>query len=95
MEMKNGLIKRRRTFGEIELTAEDISDAIETLSNEEKWKLKKYFLDTTTNMESNEEIQLQQIIKTLNELKKNMDERFDQLEEKIDQSRQKNISSHN
>jgi hypothetical protein len=37
--MDNGTIKRRRTFDEIELTAEDILEAIDEISNEERWKL--------------------------------------------------------
>jgi hypothetical protein len=34
-----GIIKIRRTFNEIELTSEDVLEAIETLSNEERAKL--------------------------------------------------------
>jgi hypothetical protein len=37
--MDNGTIKRRRIFDEIELTAEDILEAIDEISNEERWKL--------------------------------------------------------
>ncbi|MFJ7508873.1 hypothetical protein ACIQW7_05200 [Peribacillus simplex] len=39
MEIKNGIIKRRRTFDQIELTTEDVLEAIETLSKEERCKL--------------------------------------------------------
>ncbi|MEH6983961.1 hypothetical protein [Priestia megaterium] len=39
MGIKNGQIKVRRTFNEIELTAEDVLEAIEELSYEEKYKL--------------------------------------------------------
>ncbi|MDK8643790.1 hypothetical protein [Niallia taxi] len=37
--MDNGIIKRRRTYEELENTAEDILAAIEELRNEEKIKL--------------------------------------------------------
>lgn len=37
--MGDELIRRRRTFDEIELSAEDILEAIEELNNEEKIKL--------------------------------------------------------
>lgn len=37
--MGDVIIKRRRTFDEIELTAEAVIEAIQSLSNEERWKL--------------------------------------------------------
>jgi len=37
--MNNVIIRRRRTFDEIEVTAEDVLEAIEELSSEERWKL--------------------------------------------------------
>ncbi|AJH21853.1 hypothetical protein [Bacillus mycoides] len=37
--MGDGIIKRRRTFDEVELTVKDVVEAIQRLSNEERWKL--------------------------------------------------------
>lgn len=39
--MGDGIIKRRKTFNEIELTHEDILEGVKELSNEECWKLLK------------------------------------------------------
>lgn len=85
--MKNERIKIRRTFDQIELTAEDVLEAIEILSNEERWKLLeemffRYY--TKHGIERGDSV----VIEALIELKKNMDERFDQFEEKIDQQKQ-------
>ncbi|MDA2040168.1 hypothetical protein PDN58_22415 [Bacillus cereus] len=47
--MENGGIKIRRTFDEIELTAEDVVEAIQDLSNEERWKLLDILYDKYYN----------------------------------------------
>ncbi|WP_170771231.1 hypothetical protein [Bacillus wiedmannii] len=47
--MGDGIIKRRRTFDEIELTAEDVVEAIQSLSNEERWKLLDILYDKYYN----------------------------------------------
>ncbi|WP_179865291.1 hypothetical protein [Bacillus wiedmannii] len=47
--MGDGIIKRRRTFDEIELTAEDVVEAIQSLSNEERWKLLEILYDEYYN----------------------------------------------
>lgn len=47
--MKDGGIKIRRTFDEIELTAEDVVEAIQDLSNEERWKLLDILYDKYYN----------------------------------------------
>lgn len=47
--MGDGLIKRRKTFDEIELTAEDVVEAIQSLSNEERWKLLDILYDEYYN----------------------------------------------
>ncbi|WP_180235048.1 hypothetical protein [Bacillus cereus] len=47
--MGDGIIKRRRNFDEIELTAEDVVAAIQSLSNEERWKLLDILYDEYYN----------------------------------------------
>lgn len=47
--MGDGIIKIRRTFDEIELTAEDVVEAIQDLSNEERWKLLDILYDEYYN----------------------------------------------
>ncbi|EJR98190.1 hypothetical protein [Bacillus mycoides] len=47
--MGDGIIKRRRTFDEIELTAEDVVEAIQSLSNEERSKLLDILYDEYYN----------------------------------------------
>ncbi|WP_180226276.1 hypothetical protein [Bacillus wiedmannii] len=47
--MGDGIIKRRKTFDEIELTAEDLVEAIQDLSNEERWKLLDILYDKYYN----------------------------------------------
>ncbi|WP_189339992.1 hypothetical protein [Bacillus cereus] len=47
--MGDGLIKRRKAFDEIELTAEDVVEAIQSLSNEERWKLLDILYDEYYN----------------------------------------------
>ncbi|PEK31570.1 hypothetical protein [Bacillus pseudomycoides] len=47
--MGDGIIKRRKTFDEIELTAEDVVEAIQSLSNEERWKLLDILYDKYYN----------------------------------------------
>ncbi|MED0977003.1 hypothetical protein P4T49_17720 [Bacillus paranthracis] len=47
--MEDGRIKIRRTFDEIELTAEDVVEAIQDLSNEERWKLLDILYDEYYN----------------------------------------------
>ncbi|MED0874721.1 hypothetical protein [Bacillus mobilis] len=51
--MGDGIIKRRRTFDEIELTAEDVVEAIQSLSNEERWKLLDILYDEYYNQTDN------------------------------------------
>ncbi|MEM5672969.1 hypothetical protein AAHB54_23825 [Bacillus cereus] len=48
--MGDGIIRIRRTFDEIELTAEDVVEAIQDLSNEEKWKLLDSLYDEYYNL---------------------------------------------
>ncbi|PEK09421.1 MULTISPECIES: hypothetical protein [Bacillus cereus group] len=47
--MGDGIIKRRRTFDEIELTAKDVVEAIQSLSNEERWELLDILYDEYYN----------------------------------------------
>ncbi|WP_176535448.1 hypothetical protein [Bacillus cereus] len=47
--MGDGIIKIRRTFDEIELTAEDVVEAIQSLSNEERLKLLNILYDEYYN----------------------------------------------
>lgn len=47
--MEDSRIKIRRTFDEIELTAEDVVEAIQDLSNEEIWKFSDILYDKYYN----------------------------------------------
>lgn len=47
--MGDGIIRIRRTFDEIELTAEDVVEAIQDLSNKERWKLLDILYDEYYN----------------------------------------------
>ncbi|WP_179877800.1 hypothetical protein [Bacillus thuringiensis] len=47
--MGDRIIKRRKTFDEIELTAEDVVEAIQSLNNEERWKLLDILYDEYYN----------------------------------------------
>ncbi|WP_448160695.1 hypothetical protein [Bacillus cereus] len=49
MNTGDGIIRIRRTFDEIELTAEDVVEAIQDLSNEERWKLLDILYDEYYN----------------------------------------------
>lgn len=47
--MGDRIIKRRKTFDEIELTAENVVEAIQSLNNEERWKLLDILYDEYYN----------------------------------------------
>ncbi|WP_176519438.1 hypothetical protein [Bacillus toyonensis] len=48
--MGDGMIKCRRTYDEIEITAKDVVEAIQILSNEEKWMLLDILYDEYYNL---------------------------------------------